>query len=161
LTLNPPPWETVSWEELSARARVSARRHARHPDDAEDIAQEALIRAWTHRDSLRDRDRLAGWLARIVRNEAARDASRRRPEPTLADPHAAADDEGISAVAGRADLGRCLRRLEADERLLLHLRYAQDLTQATIARSLNLPEGTVKVRLHRARGKLRGLLNES
>ena len=40
------------------------------------------------------------------------------------------------------------------------MRYEDDLTQAAIARSLDLPEGTVKVRLHRARNKLRGLLSE-
>jgi RNA polymerase sigma-70 factor (ECF subfamily) len=41
---------------------------------------------------------------------------------------------------------------------VLHLRYAEDLTQIEVARRLGLPEGTVKVRLHRARGRLRRAL---
>jgi RNA polymerase sigma-70 factor, ECF subfamily len=154
-------WATVTWEELRRRAVASAGRYARHPADVEDIAQEALIRAWRYRDSLRDRERVHSWLARIVRNEAVRDASRQRPEPTLVTTDVGADDERMARIAGSADLHQCLDRLEADERQLLRLRYEDDLTQAAIARLLGMPEGTVKVRLHRARGKLRKLLSES
>lgn len=54
-----------------------------------------------------------------------------------------------------ADLQAALRRLSERDRRLLAMRYVEDLTQAAIARRLGIPEGTVKVRLHRARNKLR------
>jgi RNA polymerase sigma-70 factor (ECF subfamily) len=54
-----------------------------------------------------------------------------------------------------ADLQAALRRLSVRDRRLLAMRYVEDLTQAAIARRLGIPEGTVKVRLHRARNKLR------
>lgn len=54
-----------------------------------------------------------------------------------------------------ADLHEALERLSERERRLLEMRYAEDLTQGAIARRLGIPEGTVKVRLHRARAKLR------
>jgi RNA polymerase sigma-70 factor (ECF subfamily) len=53
---------------------------------------------------------------------------------------------------------RALRDLPARDRALLTLRYAEDLTQPQIAVRLGSPEGTVKVQLHRARGRLRSLL---
>ena len=53
-----------------------------------------------------------------------------------------------------------MRTLADGDRRVLHLRYAEDLTQAEVARRLGLPEGTVKVRLHRARGRLRRVLED-
>jgi RNA polymerase sigma-70 factor (ECF subfamily) len=156
-----PQLGTVTWDEVWSRTLACAHRYARDPADVEDIAQEAMIRAWRHRDSLRQGERVGGWLATIVRNEAARDASRARPEPAQAWEHRSAEDERMTRVVVRADLEACLRRLPSEEQRLLRLRYEDDLTQAAIARYMNLPEGTVKVRLHRARRKLRRLLSES
>jgi RNA polymerase sigma-70 factor, ECF subfamily len=61
----------------------------------------------------------------------------------------------VLAAVELADLHAALRELSERDRLLLELRYEEDLTQAAIARRLGIPEGTVKVRLHRARAKLR------
>jgi RNA polymerase sigma-70 factor (ECF subfamily) len=52
-----------------------------------------------------------------------------------------------------------MARLRPDEQKLLKLRYEDDLTQPAIARALGLPEGTIKVQLHRARAKLRDSLD--
>jgi RNA polymerase sigma-70 factor (ECF subfamily) len=65
------------------------------------------------------------------------------------------EDEEVVATVERADLHAALGQLNERDRQLLELRYGEDLTQAAIARRLGLPEGTVKVRLHRARDKLR------
>ena len=135
-----------------------ARRVTGNGAEAEDVAQEAVLRAWRFRASLRGADRRRAWLARIVRNEALRVQTRPRPlpSPKLADTDCG-EDEGIVSAAQRIDLGLALQRLEPGDRLLLRLRYADDLTQPAIARRLGWPEGTVKVRLHRARKKLRAV----
>jgi RNA polymerase sigma-70 factor (ECF subfamily) len=52
-------------------------------------------------------------------------------------------------------MGRVLGGLSADDRRLLELRYRDDLTQPLVAQQLGIPEGTVKVRLHRLRTRLR------
>lgn len=133
-----------------------AYRYASNPSEAEDIAQDALLRAWRRRSTLRDSDRRTEWLATIVRNEAFRHRSRTRPEPVATvDAHEGVDDERVLATVERADLHAALSRLDEGDRQLLMLRYGEDLTQAAIARLLEIPEGTVKVRLHRARDKLR------
>jgi RNA polymerase sigma-70 factor (ECF subfamily) len=121
-----------------------------------------MLRAWRYRRSLEHRDRRWGWLAQITRNEAARHRARPRPEP-VAEPgiwHGAVDEAVLSAPL-RSDVESALGALETGERLLIRLRYAEDLTQATIARLLEMPEGTVKVRLHRARAKLRRALGDA
>ncbi|HET7509014.1 MAG TPA: sigma-70 family RNA polymerase sigma factor [Solirubrobacterales bacterium] len=133
-----------------------AYRYASNPGEAEDIAQDALLRAWRRRSTLRDPERKIQWLATIVRNEAFRTHERVRPDPTSTiELHEGAEDEQVVATVESADLREALADLSERERELLELRYEEDLTQKMIARRLGIPEGTVKVRLHRARDKLR------
>jgi RNA polymerase sigma-70 factor (ECF subfamily) len=133
-----------------------AYRYASNPSEAEDIAQDALLRAWRRRSTLREVDRRNQWLATIVRNEAFRQHARVRPDPTsMIETYEAVEDAQVVATVERADLHAALQRLSDRDRQLLELRYTEDLTQQAIARRLGIPEGTVKVRLHRARDKLR------
>jgi RNA polymerase sigma-70 factor (ECF subfamily) len=134
-----------------------AYRYASNPSEAEDIAQDALLRAWRRRSTLRDAERRTPWLATIVRNEAFRQHARFRPDPIAAieQQQEGAEDEQVVATVELADLHAALKRLNDRDRRLLELRYREDLTQAAIADRLGIPEGTVKVRLHRARNRLR------
>lgn len=133
-----------------------AYRYASNPSEAEDIAQEALLRAWRRRSTLRDSGSRKQWLAAIVRNEAFRHYSRPRPDPTdEIEQIESGDDELVVATVDRADMQAALEHLSERERVLLSLRYEEDMTQPAIARLLGIPEGTVKVQLHRARIKLR------
>jgi RNA polymerase sigma-70 factor (ECF subfamily) len=133
-----------------------AYRYASNPSEAEDIAQDALLRAWRRRSTLREADRRNQWLATIVRNEAFRQHARVRPDPTSAiETYEGVEDPQVVATVERADLHAALKALNDKDRQLLELRYTEDLTQRAIARRLGIPEGTVKVRLHRARNKLR------
>lgn len=144
------------WEDARSVCLRLAYRYASNPSEAEDIAQDALLRAWRRRSTLRDGACRNQWLATIVRNEAFRQHARARPTPVATiELREGADDERVLATVERADLHTALDRLDERERQLLHLRYEEDLTQATIARRLGVPEGTVKVRLHRVRNKLR------
>ena len=115
-----------------------------------------MLRAWRRRSTLREPGRRNQWLGTIVRNEAFRQHARLRPEPIAAvDTAEGVEDAQVAATVERADLHAALRQLSEREREILELRYEDDLTQSTIARRLGIPEGTVKVRLHRARNKLR------
>ena len=59
------------------------------------------------------------------------------------------------SVVEKADLRRAVEGLRQGDRALLHLRYQEDMTISAIAQFLEIPEGTVKVRLHRTHDKLR------
>lgn len=141
------------WHEVLGSCARLARRYVSDAD-ADDVAQEAMLRAWRFRHTLRDAERVGPWLATIVRNEAFRLRSRSRPESMVETDIAGATDPAIDAVIHRDELEEALRHLDPLDRQLLTLRYDQDLTQNAIARVLEMPEGTVKVRLHRARAKL-------
>src|SRR6185295_10805597 len=69
------------WEEAQRFCVRLAYRYTSDPGEAEDIAQDALLRAWRRRSTLRDSNRRKEWLATIVRNEAFRQHSRTRPDP--------------------------------------------------------------------------------
>jgi RNA polymerase sigma-70 factor (ECF subfamily) len=150
---NDDGWE---WSEAHRVCLRLAYRYASNPSEAEDIAQDALLRAWRRRSTLRESDRRNQWLATIVRNEAFRQHARVRPDPTSTiEQQEGEEDQRVLATVELADLHAALGRLSERERELLEMRYQEDLTQAAIAEKLGIPEGTVKVRLHRARNKLR------
>ncbi|MBW8059065.1 MAG: sigma-70 family RNA polymerase sigma factor [Solirubrobacterales bacterium] len=146
-------WE---WDEARRVCLRLAYRYASNPSEVEDIAQDALLRAWRRRSTLRDSGCRNQWLATIVRNEAFRQHARIRPDPVATiESQEGVEDERVSATVEQADLHAALKRLDECDRQLLRLRYGEDLTQAAIAHRLRIPEGTVKVRLHRVRNKLR------
>lgn len=131
-------------------------RYAKNRVEAEDIAQDSMVRAWRKRSTLRNGDARKSWLGTIVRNEALREFARKRPAPTdLIEVIHGSDDERVMATVERADLHAALERLNKRDRQLVRLRYSEDLTQEAIAHRLGVPLGTVKVRLHRVRAKLR------
>ena len=150
---NEDGWE---WGEAHRVCLRLAYRYASNRSEAEDIAQDALLRAWRRRSTLRDGERRNQWLATIVRNEAFRQHARPRPDPTAAiEELEGAEDRRVVATVELADLQAALKRLDRRERELLAMRYQLDLSQAEIAHQLGIPEGTAKVRLHRARAHLR------
>ena len=114
------------------------------------------MRAWSRRGSCQSPHAPIPWCLQITRNEAFRRLGR----PALAGDHALADlpdrraSDEPDRVIDRVDVRRALARLAPDERVLIALRYSCDWSQPEIARALDIPEGTAKVRLHRVRKRL-------
>lgn len=149
------------WADARRRCLREARRFGLAAAEAEDVVQEALLRAWRHRERHGDPDAPIAWVLTITRNEALRrhrrDPRRREVgwDQTAGDPGAHA---GIEEIAARVDVRRVVSALPAEDRRLLYLRYEKDLTQPEVARAMRMPEGTAKVRLHRLRNHLRSRL---
>src|SRR3954462_10827622 len=105
-----------------------AYHYASNPNEAEDIAQDALVRAWRRRSTLRDASRRKEWLGTIVRNEAFRLHARVRPDPVAEiEAKEGVEEERLVPTVERADLHAALDRLDERDRQLLHLRYDEDL----------------------------------
>ena len=152
------------WAALHARCLREARR-VLPGAEAEEAVQEALMRAWTRRHACRSPDAPLPWMLEITRNESRRLLARRARRNSAAEGGSGsreleAEDDQLVSTTTRVTVEQALARLEDSDRRVLRLRYADDLTQAEVARRLGLPEGTVKVRLHRARGRLRTMLEE-
>jgi RNA polymerase sigma-70 factor (ECF subfamily) len=145
------------WAELRRFCFSQALHVVGCPETADEAAQEAIVRAWRHRDSCRQPDRPLGWLRRIAHNEAVRLAGRRPKEVLVdelpADPDRPTDDhESLeNGLLFRGIVGTLSR---ADQELAW-LRYYEDLSCAKLAEHFGLSEATVKVRLHRLRRRLK------
>jgi len=154
---------TVGWDwaELRSFCFSQALRIVDSPAAADEAAQEAIIRAWRHRDRCRQPDQPHGWLRRIACNEALRVVSRRPGEALVDETLAAAPDPATPDQIESAHLIEgVLASLPAADRELARLRYYEDLTCAGVADRLGISEGSVKVRLHRLRRRLRQRLEE-
>jgi RNA polymerase sigma-70 factor, ECF subfamily len=149
------------WETARRRCLHEARRVLRNRDDAEEAVQEALLRAWRAGRAGWVPEHREAWLATIARNEAYRVGDRRRRAAELerAQPPPEPRD-AIAALVDTIAFEQVLSVLGPGEREVVSLRYAGDLTQAQVAHYLNLPLGTVKVRLHRGRNRLRSVMME-
>jgi RNA polymerase sigma-70 factor (ECF subfamily) len=124
----------------------------RHSADAEDVAQEALLRAYRRFDRLRDRNRFRAWLVRITFRLAldrARSAKRREQRETLwAQPVPRPTTEDLAASNEfQAYLDRAVEELPDKLRLVLLLSAMEGYTLEEVAATLAVPVGTVKSRL--------------
>ncbi|MBO8140791.1 MAG: sigma-70 family RNA polymerase sigma factor [Firmicutes bacterium] len=143
------------------RAYRLALRLLGQAEDAEDAVQDALYKAWRGLAGFQGRARFSTWLYRIVWRECL-DRSRRRDEVRLAadvldpgpDPH-----ERLARTESRQEVQAALLRLPPPYRAVLVLFYLEDMPVKDIANILDLPEGTVKTHLYRARRALRAELD--
>jgi RNA polymerase sigma-70 factor (ECF subfamily) len=136
-----------------------ARWLTRDPVAAQDVAQEAMLRALRYFHAFRG-EAPRPWLLRIVRNTwtdmRAKSGANDRPLEEIEDRAAEGPDPEQSALAGdrRRHVAAALAALPAEAREILVLREIEDLSYKHIASVLDLPVGTVMSRLARAREKL-------
>jgi RNA polymerase sigma-70 factor (ECF subfamily) len=148
--------------------------------DAQDAAQEALVKAWLAIDRFRPEAPFRPWLVRIVINEAhnRRRSARRQTGLALrlarthgpstlggrvshASEASAPGAESVALAAERrAQLLAAVAALREDDQLVVAARYFIGLSEAETATALSLPAGTVKSRLSRALARLRDALGE-
>jgi RNA polymerase sigma-70 factor (ECF subfamily) len=152
-------------------AAYNLARWLTHNDhDAEDVVQEAMMRAMRYMESCRG-DEAKAWLLRIVRNSCFDWLKENRPAERLfldedgealneiAAPHADEPHAVASRNAERRQINDAIAALPAAYRDVLVLREIEDLSYSDIARIADIPVGTVMSRLARARGLLRQMLS--
>lgn len=156
----------------------TARRLARNREDAEDLAAEAITKAWLHRASLRERQRFAGWILRILtnlflshrRSDAARHVETGLDEAMefslferLHQPFllwwGTPEQDFLNRLL-REDLVRAIEALPDRYRIVVVMADVQALSYGEIACTLEIPVGTVRSRLARGRALLQKALWE-
>lgn len=165
--------DTDAFDELMMRYNQAVYRLAwtfvRNHADAEDISQEAFIRAWRSIARFDPQYRFYTWLHRITvnlcmnhfrRNKRARLVPLPGGEPgsewqDLPDPNSAVETGELSRA-----LDKALAELPDEQRAVLLLRAREEMSYEEIGAALGIPVGTVMSRLSRARARLRGLLKD-
>ena len=132
----------------------------RDPDQAEDAAQESLLRVWKALPKYDQRASLSTWIYTITRNRCLTAIERRRALDSLADP-AVEHEVALAQPVGPEEeqdhlavLRELVEALPERFRRVLTLFYYQERSVSDVAEMLGLPEGTVKTNLHRARAAL-------
>jgi RNA polymerase sigma-70 factor (ECF subfamily) len=133
---------------------------ARDRQVAEDVVQEALLRAWRARDNLGETGSAKQWLLTIVRREHARLYERKRFETVPVDDLVSGESPELAAAEEREvlDMRRAIFALETDYREPLVMQVLLGFSTGEIARELGLTQGAVLTRLFRARQRLRQAL---
>ncbi len=139
-----------------------------HPEDAEDNAQEVLVRALPHLPRFENARALSVWLYKVAKNRClmSRRRSKFAPARMLSLEELMPDREELESLAGNGEatpekallgseqkalLLEAIRTLAPDYRLVLVLHDMEGLDSSQVAEIMGLREGTVRVRLHRAR----------
>lgn len=141
------------------------------PDDAEEVAQETLLKVFQNFDQLREPERVRAWIFRIAKNACL--MQRRKsvfapehelsvedlpPSSEAADSARLPDDE-LQRSEERAVLDRVITELPPTYRSVVLLRDVEELSTEETAQILDLTTDTVKTRLHRARQAMRQKLD--
>jgi RNA polymerase sigma-70 factor, ECF subfamily len=154
-------------ERLLVRAQEIAYRFSLlvcgHPEDAEDVMQEALLKTYQHVARIGEPEAFRTWLYTTVRNACLMKRRRRAGEPSRfdslqdvapADASRPADRQLIDAwIDGR--LRKALEMLPPSHRVIVVLREVEGLSTREVAAITGISEANVKTRLHRARVMLR------
>jgi RNA polymerase sigma-70 factor (ECF subfamily) len=132
---------------------------------AEDVAQDAFIRAYRRMHTFRPGEPFRPWLLRIVTNLALNDVRSRQRRAglaervgALAEAPPAAPDAGIAATDESAAVLAAMDELSEEDRTVLYLRHFLELPEREIATAIGKRPGTVKSRLHRASARLRKVI---
>lgn len=148
-----------------ATLRRYARSLVRNGPDAEDLVQDALVRAYEKRGSFRSGASLKTWLLSILHNthidrlRASR--ARRSDQMESLDELSAILPAGQEDAVHLADVRRAFLALPEEQRAALHLVAVEELSYQEAAAALNIPLGTLMSRLSRARARLRAMGDEA
>jgi RNA polymerase sigma-70 factor (ECF subfamily) len=146
-----------------------AHQYADRPEEAEDLAQDIFLEAYRRIEDLRDPDQFASWLYGIALNQC-RDYAKNVRRDTYPFSHAGRDDGSVADVETRgqdaqlaadehgARLWNALDELSPTYATPFLLKYRDGLTYKAMSKRLDVSVSALKVRVHRARKKLRTLL---
>ena len=138
------------------------------PEEAEDVAQESFVQAFVKLESFQRKSQFFTWLYRIAFNTSVSRNRRKRPTISVEAVTAASGNEPMDESQSASEqiekqervaaVHTALTKLQPEQRKILVLRELENCTYEEIATILELPVGTVRSRLHRARIQLRDVL---
>ena len=142
-----------------------------NPDDTDDLIQEIFVKAFLHMDSYDNRYTFGQWIYTIAKNTFIDYVRKRRDDLSIDNTRGEyiqqpvsltpTPEENIIHAQQRTQLEAYLEKMNPKYRKLIELRFFKDLSYEEIAAQLNLPLGTVKTQIHRARNQLCDYITKS
>lgn len=150
------------WKQTCGKVRAYMFCASHSASDADDLAQECYLRAFRNWDRFDGRGSRQAWLFAIARNTQTDWFRKRGRDARVLERGAAqrASEASPPELDDAEALWQAVGRLTAEHREIVHLRFAADLSYDEIARTLNVPVGTVRSRLHRALKAIREQMEE-
>ena len=145
------------WAEYRSRLLAFVRGRVDRPEDAEDIVQDILLRAYQRRDTIRDRGKVIPWLYQIARNAIVDHYRTSRPTTSsqpLADEPAAEESSSTPERELALCMGPLIDALPPIYRDALHYAEIEGLTQQETAERLGISHSGAKSRVQRGRRRL-------
>lgn len=132
----------------------------KNDDDTCDAIQETLVSAYKNLKSLREPQYFSSWIIKILINKCYDILRKNKKIKYLNEKMQIEEDAYYEMYCNDSDLENVLKQLEDNLKTVVVLYYYDDLPVAEIANILNIPEGTVKSRLSRARDKIYTILKK-
>ena len=133
----------------------------RQEQDCSDAVQEAVTKAYTRRDTLKNPAYFKTWIIRILLNECYALLRRQKRQVPMEEKLMDSRAELCTYIKEEyLDLYQAIQALKEKERICVLLYYIEDYPVREISRILDIPEGTVKSRLRKARMQLKDLLSD-
>ena len=139
-------------------------------EDARDVSQEAFIKAFKNFSSYDESSAFSTWIYRIAVNTAIDHVRKKKRENNVSlenyitdekgENHKSSVEEKIVSDERMSDIIKALNALDEDFKTVVVLRDIEGMEYSQISKIIGCPEGTVKSRLSRARGKLRQIINK-
>ena len=153
------------YDAYHSRVYVFVLRHLGDPAEASEVLNEVMLEVWRSAARFEGRSQPLTWVLGIAHHKAL-DALRRRGRAPTEELDESLPDEGapnppelLDAAQNAEGLRRCIERLSADQRLVVHLAFFEDLPYPEVARIVDCPVGTVKTRIFHAKRLLRRCLS--
>jgi len=163
---DPEPFAWIVRRYQNLVASVAYRMGVRH-SAIEDVVSEVFMKVYTHLHQYEARYALSSWIYRIATNHVLDEMRKRRRAAwvaldDVAEPRDTRVDTAAEVVLGERDLivRQAVLELPQDYARVLVLKHFEELSVETIAEILDIPEGTVKIRLMRGRQRLRRWLED-
>lgn len=147
-------------DDIKDKLYITAYSYVKNEQDALDIVQETVYKAYISIDKLKKPKYFNTWITRILINISINTINKNKKIIYLEEQNNLEERENIIDLDQQLDINNALEKLEEKHKNVIHLKYFEDLTLNEISNKLDIPVGTAKTYLSRGLKRLRSIVGE-
>ncbi|MGL4797256.1 MAG: sigma-70 family RNA polymerase sigma factor [Paraclostridium sp.] len=147
-------------DDIKEKLYTIAYSYVKNEQDALDIVQETVYKAYTSIDTLKNPKYFNTWITRILINNSMNTLNKNNKVGYIEEYKQIEETELTIDIDQKLDISNALDELEEKHKNVIKLKYFEDLTLNEISNKLNIPIGTVKTYLNKGLNRLRGIIGE-